>query len=72
MSFSIVPHQVASFGCIFNCAKKSATMEALTCATDDQFLVIFRAKRDIREGEELTYSYNADMQEYKTKDFTDL
>ncbi len=49
-AFSIVPFKISSMGVIFNCATRSATMESLTCASDCQLLVIFRAKRRIHQG----------------------
>ena len=59
-TWSICPFGTSSFGPILNCAlkKKDANVETLMTVTDKQFLILLRAKKNIKKGQELMYYYN--------------
>ena len=73
-TWNICPYRVSSFGPLLNCAllKKDVNVCTLMCLSDNQFLILMRAERNIEKGEELLYEYNGRLMEYDTSGFSKI
>jgi hypothetical protein len=62
-TYNIAPIGFSSFG-IFANHSSEPNMNVVRVLSSKGIIIILKAKRDITEGEELTYNYNSEKGEY--------